>query len=44
MKSIKNYIWFVRVSQDFMKGHNPFLVFFKSLSLGFGFCKEMNKE
>ncbi len=42
MKNIKNYLWFIIESQSFMKGHNPMWVFFKSLWLGIGFCKNMN--
>ena len=41
MQSIKNYIWFIRASQDFMKGYNPVVVFIQSLYKGIGFCKLM---
>lgn len=43
IKNIRNYLWFVKESQSFMKGHNPVAIFFQSIFLGIGFCKEMNK-
>ena len=43
MKHIKNYIWFIRISQQYMKGHNPVKIFFQSLRLGFFFCQDMNE-
>jgi len=43
MKSIKYYVWFIKQSQSFMKGHNPIIVFVKSLYKGFGYVKSMNK-
>ena len=41
MKSIKNYIWFIKESQSYMKGHNRIIIFFQSLYKGFGFVKLM---
>ena len=43
MQDIKNYTWFVKYSQAFMKGHNPVLIFFKSLVLGFKYCMIMRR-
>jgi hypothetical protein len=43
MKAVNEYIWFIRESQAYMQGHNPFDVFFKSLYKGFGFCKTMKE-
>lgn len=43
MKVVKDYIWFIKESQSYMKGHNPVLVFLKSLFLGVGFCRNMKK-
>lgn len=43
MQTIKNYIWFIKESQSFMKGHNPILVFLQSIWRGFGFCRNMNQ-
>lgn len=43
-ENIKNYTWFIKESQSYMHGYNPVIVFFKSLWLGIGFCKDMNKS
>ena len=44
MKTIKNYLWFIRTSQTFMKGSkNLIIVFFKSLYKGIHFCKLQNE-
>ena len=42
-RHFKNYVWFIKESQSFMKGYNPTVIFIKSLFKGFGFCYEMNK-
>jgi len=42
MRNIKEYLWFIKESQDYMEGHNKVLVFFTSLILGFGFVKSIN--
>ncbi|WP_281346933.1 hypothetical protein [Weissella coleopterorum] len=41
---IKDYIWFIKESQSYMKGHNSIVVFLKSLWLGIGFVNAMNGE
>ena len=43
MKLIKNYFWFIKESQSFMKGHNPVLIFFRSIWKGIFFCKELKE-
>lgn len=42
MRNIKNYFWFIKKSQKYMNGYNSIYVFFKSLLLGFKFCKLEN--
>lgn len=43
MKRIKWYLWFIKESQDYMRGYNPIVIFFQSLYKGFGFTKDMMK-
>jgi len=43
VNSIKEYIWFLKESQKFMKGtKHPIIIFFQSLVKGFGYVKSMN--
>lgn len=43
-KTLKNYWWFIKESQSFMKGvYHPFIIFILSLIKGINFCKQMNK-
>lgn len=45
MSVIKDYIWFIKESQSFMKGiYNPVIIFFLSLPKGIGFCRNMSKS
>lgn len=39
---IKDYLWFIKESQMFMKGYNPIIIFLKSLYKGIWFCKDMH--
>lgn len=43
MEAIKIYIDFIKLSQSFMAGYNPIIVFIKSLYKGIGYTKEMLK-
>lgn len=43
MKTINNYLWFIKESQSFMRGHNPVKIFIQSLWKGIGFCRNMNE-
>lgn len=40
---IKDYLWFIKESQKFMRGYTPIVVFFQSLYKGIGFCKNMHQ-
>lgn len=37
------YLWFIKESQSFMRGHNPVVVLFQSLYKGFGFVRNINE-
>lgn len=42
-KNIKNYLYFIKESQSFMKGcGHPVVIFLKSLFKGIRFCIEQN--
>lgn len=44
-ESIKDYIWFIKESQSFMKGvQSRPRTFIESLFRGFRFCKLMNED
>lgn len=44
IRTLRNYWWFIKESQFFMKGvYNPVIIFILSLWKGIGFCVEMNK-
>lgn len=44
-QSIKDYIWFIKQSQHFMKGTmHPVVIFFQSLKKGLWFVKVMREN
>lgn len=43
IKWMKDYVWFVKESQNYMSGYNRVIVFVLSLYKGIGFCKMMRK-